>query len=57
LWIGLLLVLLKEWLALYFILSLAGYNLPCSPTNEKQGPIHEEMSQTLLTNKKKGNVD
>jgi hypothetical protein len=25
--------------------------------NEKQGPIHEEMSQTLLTDKKQGNLD
>ncbi len=28
-----------------------------SPANEKQGPIPEEMSQTLLTNKKQGNLD
>jgi hypothetical protein len=28
-----------------------------SPANEKQGPIPEEMLQTLLTNKKQGNLD
>jgi hypothetical protein len=27
------------------------------PANGKQGPIPEEMSQTLLTNKKQGNLD
>jgi hypothetical protein len=27
------------------------------PANGKQGPIPEEMSQTLLTNKKQGNPD
>jgi hypothetical protein len=26
------------------------------PANGKQGPIPEEMSQTLLTNKKQGNL-
>jgi hypothetical protein len=25
--------------------------------NGKQGPMHEEMSQTSLTNKKQGNLD
>jgi hypothetical protein len=28
-----------------------------SPAKVKQGPIKEEMSQTLLTNKKQGNLD
>jgi hypothetical protein len=27
------------------------------PANEKQGPFPEEMSQTLLTDKKQGNED
>jgi hypothetical protein len=27
------------------------------PANGKQGPIHEEIYQTLLTNKKQGNLD
>jgi hypothetical protein len=27
------------------------------PANGKQGPIPEEMSQTLLTYKKQGNLD
>ncbi len=28
-----------------------------SPANGKQGPIPDEMSQSLLTNKKQGNLD
>jgi hypothetical protein len=31
------------------------YNLHSTPANGKQGPIPEEMSQTLLTKKKQGN--
>jgi len=27
------------------------------PANGKQGPIPEEMSQALVTNKKQGNLD
>jgi hypothetical protein len=33
------------------------YNLHNPPANGKQGPIPEEISQTLLTNKKQGNLD
>ncbi len=32
-------------------------NLHNPPANEKQGPIPEEISQTLLTNKEQGNLD
>jgi hypothetical protein len=32
-------------------------NLHNPPANGKQGPIPEELSQTLLTNKKQGNLD
>jgi hypothetical protein len=31
-------------------------NLPNPPANGKQGPIPEEIYQTLLTNKKKGKL-
>jgi hypothetical protein len=47
----------REWLALDWSFSsgVAGkYNHSASG---KQGPIPEEMSQTLLTNKKQGNLD
>ncbi len=37
--------------------SCFGVNLHNPPTNGKKGPIPEEMSQTLLTNKKQGNWD
>jgi hypothetical protein len=33
------------------------YNLHSPPANGKQGPIAEEISQTLLTNKNQGNLD
>jgi hypothetical protein len=33
------------------------YNFHSPPANGKQGPIPEEMSQTLLTNMKQGNLD
>ncbi len=54
---AMLLVLHLEQLALYqsFSSGVAGkYNHLASG---KQGPIPEEMSQTLLTNKKQGNLD
>jgi hypothetical protein len=37
--------------------SDTGDNLHNFPANGKHGPIPEEMFQTLLTNKKKGNLD
>jgi hypothetical protein len=59
-----------DWLAAYIALRVVGgwryicqfpaalaYNLHSPPANGKQGPISEEMSQTLLTNNKKGNLD
>ncbi len=39
-----------------FLRALA-YNLHSPPANGKQMPIPEEISQTLLTNKKPGNLD
>jgi hypothetical protein len=40
-------------LALHWLFSSGvGVNLHNPPTNRKQGPIPEEISQTLLTNKK-----
>jgi hypothetical protein len=47
-----------EWLALYLSISSGvGENLHNPPANGKQGSIPEEMSQTLLTNKKLGKLD
>jgi hypothetical protein len=37
--------------------SGVGANLHNPPANGKQGPIPEEMFQTLLTNTKQGNLD
>jgi hypothetical protein len=34
-----------------------GVNFEQSSTNGKQGPIHKEIYQTLLTNKKQSNLD
>ncbi len=54
-----------DWLAACIALRVIGtvfvtlalaYNLHSSPANGKQGPIPEEMYQTLLTNKKQGNL-
>jgi hypothetical protein len=54
----LLLVLHEESLALYWLFSSGvGVILHNLPANWKQRPIPEEMSQTLLTNKKQGNLD
>jgi hypothetical protein len=33
------------------------HTICCSPANGKQGPIPDEMSQSLLSNKKQGNLD
>jgi hypothetical protein len=44
-------------LALLSFFSGVGVKFAHSPANEKQGLIPEEMSQTLLTNKKQGNLD
>jgi hypothetical protein len=46
----------SEWVALYsyFLLSLA-YSWQNPPANGKRGPVTEEMSQTLLANKKQIN--
>jgi hypothetical protein len=56
--IGLLLVLNQEWLELYrsFAFGVA-VKFAQPPANMKQVPIPEEMTQTLLTNKKQGNLD
>jgi hypothetical protein len=45
-------------LALWYLLfsSGVGVKLHNPPANGKQGPMPEEMSQTLLTNKKHGNL-
>ncbi len=40
----------------HFLLELA-YSLHSPPANEKQEPPPEEVSQTLVTNKKQGNLD
>jgi hypothetical protein len=46
-----------EWLALYLsFFSGVGLNLHNHSANGKQGQIHEEVSQTLVT-KKQGNLD
>jgi hypothetical protein len=58
-------VLIKvHWLAACIALRVVGINLRWNklnlhnpPANTKQEPIPEEMSQTLLTNKKPGNLD
>jgi hypothetical protein len=45
-------------LALYWSFSSGvGVKFAQSPANGKQGPISQEMSQTLLTNKKLGNLN
>jgi hypothetical protein len=47
-----------EWLALYFsFFSGVVVQFAQSSDYGKQGPIPAEMSQTLLTNKKQGNLD
>jgi hypothetical protein len=58
-----------DWLAVCIALRVVGavcichfrqaltYNLHSPPASGKQGPIPEEMSQTLLPNKKHGNLD
>jgi hypothetical protein len=57
-----------DWLAAFIAQSLVGAvvfhfppvlenNFHSLSANGKQGPIPEEMSQTLLTNKKQGNMD
>jgi hypothetical protein len=44
------------WVIGHFSLPLA-YRLQNLPSNGKKKPVTEEMSQTLLTNKKQGNLD
>jgi hypothetical protein len=57
-----------DWLAACIALRVHGwrcshfspaltYNLHSPLANGKQGPIPEEMSPSLLTNKKQGNLD
>ncbi len=56
-----------DWLAACIALKVVGavflfppalaYNLHSPPANEKRELIPEEMSQTLLTNMKQGNLD
>jgi hypothetical protein len=36
---------------------LSAYSWKKSPANGKLGPVPEEMSQTLLNNKKQGKID
>ncbi len=43
--------------AVYVFSPGVGVNLHNLPANGKQGLIPEEMSQTVLTNKKQGNLD
>ncbi len=43
------------WRCIRIFLVLA-YNLHSLPANEKQGPTPEDNSQTLLANKKQGNL-
>jgi hypothetical protein len=61
-------VLIKvDWLAPCIALRVVGSVLvvfllrwrkfSTTPANGKQGPIPEEMSQTMLTNNKQGNLD
>jgi hypothetical protein len=45
------------WRCICYFPPALTYNLHSPPANGKQGPIPEEMSQTLLTNKKQGNMD
>jgi hypothetical protein len=41
-----------------FVIFLWYWHTICSfPANEKQGPTPDEMSQSLLTNMKQGNLD
>jgi hypothetical protein len=44
------------WHCIFIFLVLA-YNLHSLPAIEKQGPTPAEKSQTLLTNKKQGNLN
>jgi hypothetical protein len=49
-------------LKLFLLIKIKGIVSPASylhnsPANGKQGPIPEELSQTLLTNEKQGNQD
>jgi hypothetical protein len=55
----------EDWLASCVALRVVGAVFPPAlahilhsfPANGKQGPIPKEISQTLLTNKKLGNLD
>jgi hypothetical protein len=50
----------KDWLAACIALKGVGVGVKFAvlqPMSGKQGPIPEEMSQTLLTNKEQGNLD
>jgi hypothetical protein len=60
-WLAASIALHKEWLALYWSFSSGvGVKFAQSSSQKRmQGPIPvpEEMSQTLQTNKKQGNLD
>jgi hypothetical protein len=43
-----------DWLAICKFPLPSAYRLQNPPANGKQEPVPEEMSQTLLTNKKQG---
>jgi hypothetical protein len=58
-WLAATIALHKEWLALYWSFSSGvGVKFAQSSSQKRmQGPIPEEMSQSLQTNKKQGNLD
>jgi hypothetical protein len=57
-WIGWMFVLHKEWLALYWSSSSGNdVKFARSSNHWEARVIPEEMSQTLLTYKKQGNLD
>ncbi len=51
-WLG-----LRVFGAVLVVLPALAENLHNPQANRKQRQIHKEMSQTLLTNKKQGNLD
>jgi hypothetical protein len=47
----------RGWCCICNFPPAMAYNLHSPPANGKQGQMPEEMSQTLLTNMKQGNLD
>jgi hypothetical protein len=45
------------WRCIGRFTPMLAYNLHSPPATGKQAPIPEEIYQTLLTNKKQGNLD